>query len=220
MKKFVSMLLVLTMVLARAGSAMAACKVEKGWVEFTKDANAYNAARESKKTNNVVRKGSWAWCDRICGDFARVIVNEKEGIKRWFKCSALKNIEEGYIYVVWAKGGKDMSTSEGGIDKIKGIKGLRVKVTGHTNLRKDPGMQCKSQGVVEKCALLKVTGYVGRDDRLHYWNYEETGVFNWIQVCDKGRKLWVSANYVKQSIKGDIRLVRLYDDKGNFVRYL
>ncbi len=215
MKKLVSMLLVLTMVLALAGTAMAACNIEKGLVKFTKDANAYNAARESKKTNNVVRSGSIARCDRVCGDFARVIVNEKEGIKRWFKCSALKNVEEGELYVVWAKGGKDMSTPEGDIIKIPGIKGLYTKVTGHTNLRKGPGLQCKSQGVVEKCALLKLTGYIGRDDRLPegYSQYN-----NWVQVCHKGRRLWVSTDFLKMSRKGNAALLRLYDDKGNFVR--
>jgi hypothetical protein len=216
MKKAVSMLLVLTMVLALAGTAMAACKIEKGWVVFTKDANAYNAARESKKTNNVVREGSMARCDKVCGNFARLIVNENEQTKRWFKCSALKNVEEGFSYVVWSRGGKDMSASEGEIIKIKDIKGLRVKITGHTNLRKNPGMECKSQGVVEKCTLLKVTGYIGHDDRLH--GYEE--MYNWIQVCHKGRKLWVSTDFVKMSVKGNYRMVKLYDDKGVFVRYL
>ena len=53
MKKAVSMLLVLTMVLALAGTAMAACKIEKGWVVFTKDANSYNAAKESKKPSST-----------------------------------------------------------------------------------------------------------------------------------------------------------------------
>ena len=49
MKKFLSMLLVLTMVLAVAGGAMAACKFKKGdWVEFKCDANAYNAAKAAE----------------------------------------------------------------------------------------------------------------------------------------------------------------------------
>ena len=216
MKKFVSVLLVLTMVLALAGTAMAACKIEKGWVVFTKDANSYNAARASKKTNNVVQKGSIAWCDRVCGDYARLIVNEKEQTKRWFKCSALKNVEEGVTYVVWAKGGRKMSESEDKITWIEGIKGLYVKVIGHTNLRKNPGLECKSQGVVEKCDLLKVTGYIGRDDRLHGYS----GMYNWIQVCKKGKKLWVDTSFVKMSVKGNTRWVRLYNDKGEFVRFL
>ena len=204
MKKAVSMLLVLTMVLALAGTAMAACKIEKGWVVFTKDANAYNAARESKKTNNVVREGSMARCDKVCGNFARLIVNENEQTKRWFKCSALKNVEEGITYVVWSRGGKDMSASEGEIIKIKDIKGLRVKITGHTNLRKNPGMECKSQGVVEKGTLLKLNGYTGIDN---------VDVF-WFGVCYKGKKLFVCSDFLKHC--SDMAL-KLYDKDGNRV---
>ena len=80
-------------------SAMAACKITKNtWVFFCKDANAYTAARSSKKTNNVVQKGSHAWCDKVCGDYARVIVNEVDNTKRWFKVSALKEYEEADEY--------------------------------------------------------------------------------------------------------------------------
>ena len=221
MKKFVSMLLVLTMVLALAGTAMAASKINKEtWVIFAKDANAYTAARNSKKTNSVVQKGSVAWCDKVCGDFARVIVNEAENTKCWFQFSTLEEYkevnEDTSTYVVWAKGGHGMSTSVS-IRKISGVKGLKVKVTGHTNLRKDPGMECKSQGVVEKCALLKVTGYVGRDDRIN--DYIDRA-FNWIQVCHKGHRVWVSANFVKMSTIKYNRYVKLYNDKGEFVRYM
>jgi len=214
MKKFVSILLVLTMVLALAGTAMAACKITKNtWVFFCKDANAYTAARSSKKTNNVVQKGSHAWCDRVCGDYARVIVNVDDNTKRWFKVSTLKEYEEAdeypMTYVVWAKGGHGMSES---VDttKVSGLKGLYVKVTGHTNLRKDAGMECKSQGVVEKCTLLKCTGKVGYDNRYQ-------GIYNWIQVNHKCSKVWVSSNFVKRNHLG---YVKLYDCKGNLVRLM
>ena len=71
MKKFLSMLLVLTMVLAIAGGAMAACKFKKGdWVEFKCDSNAYDAAKSSKKTNNVVAKGSVAQVRCVSGKCA------------------------------------------------------------------------------------------------------------------------------------------------------
>ncbi len=214
MKKLISMLLVLTMVLALAGTAMAELKVTKNsWVFFEKDANAYTAARASKKTNNVVRSHSVAWCDRVCGDYARVIVNVLDNTKRWFKLSALKPYEEASdlttTFIVWAKGGHGMSESVDTVT-VKGLKGFYVKVTGHTNLRKNPGLENKSEGVVEKCTLLKCTGKIGYDDRYQ-------GFFNWIQIDRKCTKLWVSSNFVKVNRFG---YVKLYNSKGDFLNYL
>ena len=71
--------------------------------------------------------------------------------------------------------------------KVSGLKGLYVKVTGHTNLRKNPGMKFKSQGVVEKGDMLKLTGRYGYDDR---------GVA-WLEICKGGKKLWVSTMFVE-----------------------
>lgn len=214
MKKFVSMLLVLAMVLALTSTAMAACKFEKyDWVKFTKDANAYTAARVSKKTGSVVKAGSVAQIDKVCGDYVRLIVNYEAMTKRWFKSSALKVITIGCkTNVIWAKGGKGMSTSVSR-EWIDGIKGYYVKVTGHTNLRKTPGLECKSQGVVQKGALLKTTGYIGVDDRI-----DIPGAYNWVQVCYKGKKLWVSKNFLKTKSIGDISYVNLYTKDGKFVK--
>ena len=214
MKKFVTMLLVLAMVLALTSTAMAACKFEKyDWVKFTKDANANTAARASKKTGSVVKAGSVAQIDKVCGDYVRLIVNYEAMTKRWFKSSALKVITTGCkTNVIWAKGGKGMSTSVS-IEKINGIKGYYVKVTGHTNLRKNPGLECKSQGVVEKCTLLKTTGYIGADNRIII-----PGTYNWVQICYKGKKLWVSKNFLRTKRIGDISYVNLYTKDGEFVK--
>ena len=211
MKKLISMLLVLTMTLALASTAMAACNLERyDWVEFVKDANSYTAAKASKKTNNVVQKWSVAWCDRVCGDYARVIVNVVDNTKRWFKLSDLKVYEEASEYtrtcIVWAKGGHGMSESVN-MKRVSGLKGKYVKVTGHTNLRKDPGLECKSQGVVEKCTLLKCTGNTGYDNRYQ-------GIYNWIQVDHNCKKLWVSSYFVKTNRIG---YVKLYNSKGELV---
>ena len=76
MKKFLSALLVLTMVLAIAGSAMAASKFTLyKMVEFKCDSNAYNAAKDGKKTNNVVAKDSLAQVKGVCGDYVKLRVN-------------------------------------------------------------------------------------------------------------------------------------------------
>ena len=214
MKKLISMLLVLTMTLALASTAMAACNLERyDWVEFVKDANSYTAAKASKKTNNVVKAGSVAQVERVCGDYVRLIVNADAMTMCWFKSSALKEITSNRMtHVVWAKGGKGMSTSVS-MERIEGIKGYYVKVTGHTNLRKNPGLECKSQGVVEKCTLLKTTGYIGADNRIII-----PGTYNWVQVCYKGKKLWVSKNFLRTKRIGDISYVNLYTKEGKFVK--
>ena len=209
MKKFVSVLLVLTMVLAVATTAVAACNIKAGmWVEFKKDSPAYTAAKSSKKTNNVVAKGSFAQCDKVCGKYARLIVNSASDIKRWFKTEDLKQApEEGIEKVVWAKGGKGMSSKGYVYSSDKHLKGKYVKVSGHTNLRKTPSLHCKSQAVVEKCTMLKLTGRTGFDNR-HC---------EWFEVCYKGKKLWLSMWYIK--VKADGVAIQLYDKDGNKVDY-
>ena len=185
MKKFTAALLVLAMLLAVASTALAACDIKANmWVEFKKDSNSYTEAKSSKQTKNVVQKGSRAYCDKICGKYARLCVNVSANTWRWFKTADLKPTDKDWTKVVWAKGGKGMSSCQK--DRIynlpAGIKGLYVKVSGHTNLRKDPGLEHKSQGVVEKCDKLKLTGKYGYDNR----------GMAWLQVCVKGDKLWVS----------------------------
>ena len=186
MKKLISMLLVLTMTLALASTAMAACNLERyDWVEFVKDANFYTAAKASKKTNNVVKAGSVAQVERVCGDYVRLIVNADAMTMCWFKSSALKEITSNRMtHVVWAKGGKGMSTSVS-MERIEGIKGYYVKVTGHTNLRSFPGLERKSQGVVEKGDVLKYKGQIGWDNR----------GFAWYKIRKDGKTLWISENF-------------------------
>ena len=186
MKKLISMLLVLTMTLALASTAMAACNLERyDWVEFVKDANSYTAAKASKKTNNVVKAGSVAQVEKVCGDYVRLIVNADAMTMCWFKSSALKEITGNHMtHVVWAKGGKGMSTSVS-MERIEGIKGYYVKVTGHTNLRSFPGLERKSQGVVEKGDVLKYKGQIGWDNR----------GFAWYKIRKDGKTLWISENF-------------------------
>ena len=206
MKKFVSALLVLTMVLAVASAAVAACNIKAGmWVEFKKDSPAFTKAKSSKETNNVVAKGSRAKCDKVCGKYARLIVNSASNIKRWFKVADLKQASVEMERVIWAKGGKGMSTKRAISSVDMHLKGKYVKVSGHTNLRKSPSLHCASQGVVEKGKMLKLTGRTGFDDRHCLW----------FEVCYKGKKLWVSTNFLK--VRSNGYTIRFYDKDGNRV---
>jgi hypothetical protein len=196
------------MVLAVATTAVAACNIKAGmWVEFKKDSPAFTEAKSSKETNNVVAKGSRAKCDKVCGKYARLIVNSASNIKRWFKAADLKQASVEMERVIWAKGGKGMSSKTEISYADKHLKGKYVKVSGHTNLRKSPSLHCASQGVVEKGKMLKLTGRTGFDDRHCLW----------FEVCYKGKKLWLSMWYI-QTKPNDVA-IQLYDKDGNKVDY-
>ena len=196
----------MVMVLAVASVAMADSAIRKGMiVEFKRDSAAYMAARSSKKTNNVVKQGSRAECDKVCGSFARLIVNPASGIKRWFKTCDLKEATNTWTRVSWARGGKGMSDDVKDYQRFdSAFMGYYVKVTAHTNLRKTPSLHCKSQGVVEKCTLLKLNGYFGIDD---------VDIL-WLGVCYKGKNLFVCDSFVKHT--SDLAL-KFYDKDGNRV---
>jgi len=112
MKKLVAALLVLTMVLALTGTAMAGCKFKKGtWVKFTKNAYAYDAAKDSKKTSTIVRKGSFACVLDVKGGFAKIQLTpgySDDAVKSLGKLGNTKVVvldddgEELYHYTCWA----------------------------------------------------------------------------------------------------------------------
>lgn len=191
-KKAVAALLVLTMVLALAGTAMADGKLEGNMVEFKRDSAAYTDHKSGKQTKNVAQKGSWAMCEKVCGKYARLLVNAAgKGVYCWFKTSDLKLYKGNYtwIRVVWARGGRGMSHYEEGSvsDPLPALKHKKLKVIGHTHLRKHCGLDSKSRGVVRKGDRLKMTGRVGEDDR----------AIGWLEVWYKGKKRWISQYFVE-----------------------
>ncbi len=190
MKKLISMLLVLSVVLALAGSALAACDFKKGqYVVFKCDSAAYNAPKASKKTNNVVIKGSAAQVLCVRGKYVKLLVNRVANIEKWFKACDLKAADTDVILVIWAKGGKGMSFKAGKILTDKQLLHGTVTVIGHTNLRKTPSLHKKSQGVVEKGKCLKLTGRFAADDRKVIW----------LEVKDKCQKYWISQPFTNLS---------------------
>ena len=188
MKRFVAALLVLTMIFALSTAAMASCKFAEGdWVVLKKDATAYTAAKSSKETKSVAEKGSMTQVVKVCGDYVKVKLSDFNDKTTYFKKSDLEHYtgkETPYVLIFWVKGGKGMSScTDWIIDYYPEM--TKVKVTGHTNLRKNPGMKCKSQGVVEKGDVLKYKGKLGYDDR---------GV-GWYKICKSGKILWISHHF-------------------------
>ncbi len=156
---------------------------------FKCDSAAYNAPKASKKTNNVVIKGSAAQVLCVRGKYVKLLVNRVANIEKWFKACDLKAADTDVILVIWAKGGKGMSFKAGKILTDKRLLHGTVTVIGHTNLRKTPSLHKKSQGVVEKGKCLKLTGRFAADDRKVIW----------LEVKDKCQKYWISQPFTNLS---------------------
>lgn len=122
MKKIVAALLVLTMVLALTGSAMAGCKFPEGkWVEFKKNAPVYNCV-DGKAKKAIVHKGSTSQVvENYKDEWVKLYIDDI-GTTRWFKTDALKGwkgkkvkMDDGtcvylqFVRVTYAQGGVGMS---------------------------------------------------------------------------------------------------------------
>lgn len=107
MKKLIAALLVLTMVLALTGTAMADCKFKVGdTAKFIKNATAYTGPHNYNSTDTIVRKGSWAEVICVKGDWVKLrlvpeaVYTYVDGVEKiiynddiptaWFKASDLK----------------------------------------------------------------------------------------------------------------------------------
>lgn len=191
MKRIVAALLVLTMIFGLSATAMAASKsfVKGDWVVLRRNATAYNAPKSSKATASVAEKGSVAKVVNQYGDFVKVKVTAQKTSKitTYFRKSDLKRYNgesDPSILVYWIRGGRGMSTSlDWIIDYYPEM--TKVKVTGHTNLRKTNGFELRSLGAVEKGDVLKYLGKMGYDDR---------GV-GWLKVRKNGKTMWLSVHF-------------------------
>ena len=210
MKKLVAALLVLTMVLALAGSAMASCKFKVGdCVKFTKNTTAYEH-KGGKATSTIVRKGSYALVKCVSGNWVELYLDALDEEKtRWFKTDNLvvdnkgKKIGEDvyfYIYVVYSQGGVGMSSelyvfddndpvNEDDFDnfRISDDCYKHVKATAKVWLHKESSLK-KNYGVA-----------LHNGDKVSYrrkWGYDSRFMI-FYGVKYKGKCLWVSSNYSK-----------------------
>ena len=130
-KRTVAALLVLTLVLALTGSAMAGCKIKvNDFVKFVKNSNCYAGPKASTKWDDletVIRKGSIVKVVGTKGSWVRVQLTPAfdncklgntysivDGVKYyffgcWVKEDVLKVCDKDYIDVTFANGGVRMS---------------------------------------------------------------------------------------------------------------
>ena len=210
MKKLVAALLVLTMVLALAGTAMASSKFSVGdCVRFTKNTVAYHH-KDGKASHTIVRKDSYALVKTVSGNWVELYLNPIDyTVTRWFKTDNLKVDNKGkelgddtyfYIYVVYSQGGIGKSHelyvfddtdpySEYDFDnfRISPDSYKHVKATATVWLHKESSLS-KNYGAA-----------LHNGDKVSYrrkWGYDDRFII-FYGVKYKGKNLWVSSAYSK-----------------------
>lgn len=200
MKKIIAALLVLTMVLALTGTAMAGCKIKAGdYVKFTKNATAYTAPRDSKKTSDpetIVSKGSIAFVVETKGDWVHLrlshfAVIDSYVVLGWFKSDAVKvsapNKITGDVLVRYSNGGNGYSKAIPGEIYRDYIDKDHVQATAKVWLHKEPSLSKSYGKALKKDQKVRYRHLIGFDDR---------GV-GFYGVRYEGKCLWVSSLYSK-----------------------
>ena len=202
MKKLVAALLVLSMMLTLCGEAMAEAKFTKDqaaeglFIEFTGTARGYKDHSTKNPSKITVKKGSVGLLDEIYGSkWAKVVITDGtmnslgKDKALWFNTDylkAAKDQENAFIACIFSSGGDNMSMKDYKTT-LEALKGKKIVTTGRANLRKTGSLQGKSQAVVEKGTKLTCTGGIAFDSR----------TMGFFQVKYNGKKLWVSAGYIK-----------------------
>lgn len=215
MKKLVAALLVLTLVLALTGSAMASCKFSiHEYVKFTKNAHAYSDTRDSKKTDTIVSKGSIGCVEGVYGNWVRVRLTPygTDGNficpdygscwTGWFKSGDLKSSKaavNGDVLVRFSEGGKGLSKpglldedgfyyfKDKGVTRISDDCYKKVQATAKVWLHKTPSLSNSYRKALRKDEKVKYRRVYSFDDR---------GVC-FYGVRYSGKCLWVSSLYSK-----------------------
>lgn len=207
MKKLVAALLVLTMVLALVGSAMAECKFEIGdCVRFTKNTVAYNH-RGGKATSTIVRKGSLAVISRVCDNWVELVL-DYTGNTRWFKTDNLKVTTKGkyvpevgetlYIYVTYAQGGVGksielMTFDDADPKEENDINNWRISADCYKHVEAKASVWLHKESSLNK----NYGAALHKGDKVTYrrkWGMDSRFV-KFYGVRYKGKCLWVSSRY-------------------------
>jgi hypothetical protein len=215
MKRLVAALLVLTMVLALTGTAMADCKFKDGDIaKFVKNAVAYTGPHNYNDTSTIVRKGSWAEVICVKGDWIKLRLVPKEvyvdGVPlpndriptAWFKSSDLKvipprmwrvyvngvQVAQSRYHVVFCQGGKDMSwpIPNAIIGNIEMDK-CHVKATAKVWVRKTHALRQNTGKALHDGDVVKFRHQIGFDTRL----------IPFYSIRYEGKCRWVSSEYSK-----------------------
>lgn len=215
MKKLIAALLVMTMVLALAGSAMAENICVGDFVKFTKNGYAYSEPKAYKKVSDpevIVRKGSFAKAIAKKGDYVFLqltpgYLDEDLGNTYevatglwawgyWFKTDVLDTIKKEsnkYISVVFGNGGNGKSKvvreniPDAGDFQLTDSSKKHVKATAKVWMHYNASLS-RSYGRA-----------LHKDDKVTYrrvYGIDTRGTFFW-GIKYKGKCLYVSGAYSK-----------------------
>jgi len=200
MKKLVAALLVLTMVLAVSGAAMASAKYDFGdYVKFVKNAYAYTAPRESKKTSGpevIVSKGSIACVVDVEGDWVQLRLSHIDVIDSyvvvgWFKASTVKasaaDDVTGDVLVRYSNGGNSYSKAIPGAVVYDDTSKDHVKAEAKVWMHYEPSLSNSYGKALHKGDKVKYRHLIGMDDRY----------VPFYGIRYSGKNLWVSCLYTK-----------------------
>ena len=215
MKKIVSVILVLTLVLAMTGTAMAGCKYKVGqYVKFVKNANCYRKPTSSSKWKDpetIVHKGSVARVIEVRGSWVAVqltpVVEDirggntavvgDDGVTRyfwgcWVKDSVLGTTSDDYIHVTFSNGGVGKSLPlvdipDSGETRISDECYRHVKATAKVWMHKTPSLSNNYGRALHKGDVVKYRRKYGADSRGQVF----------YGIWYKGNCLWVSSMYSK-----------------------
>jgi hypothetical protein len=215
MKKLIAALLVMTMVLALAGSAMAEHICVGDFVKFTKNGYAYSEPKAYKKVSDpevIVTKGSVAYVIAKKGDYVFLqltpgYLTEDLGNTYevatglwawgyWFKKSVLDTVKKDYhkeIKVVFGNGGNGKSKVLGknipdaGLTQLTDSCKKHVKATAKVWMHYNPSLSSSYGRALHK------------DDKVTYrrvYGMDTRGQLFW-GIKYKGKCLYVSGAYSK-----------------------
>lgn len=212
MKKLIAALLVMTMVLALAGSAMAETICVGDYVKFTKNGYAYSEPKAYKKVSDpevIVRKGSVAYVIAKKGDYVFLqltpgYLNEDLGNTYevatglwawgyWFKKDVLDTVKKDYhkyISVVFGNGGNGKSkpdTQFGIVKDTVNTNKCHVKATAKVWMHYTPSLSNSYGKALHKDDKVKYRHVIGLDTR---------GI-PFYGIRYSGKNLFVSSAYSK-----------------------
>lgn len=215
MKKLIAALLIMTMVLALAGSALAEHICVDDYVKFTKNGYAYSEPKAYKKVSDpevIVRKGSFAKVVAKKGDYVFLqltpaYLDEDLGNTYevatglwawgyWFKTDVLDTIKKDsnkYIAVVFGNGGNGKSK----------VVSQNIPDAGETQINDSSKKHVKATAKVWMHYNASLSRSYGRalhkDDKVTYrrvYGFDTRGCIFW-GIKYKGKCLYVSGAYSK-----------------------
>lgn len=205
MKKLVAALLLMSMVLALASTALAYTDVEKDeYVLFKGSAYGYkkiwnNYGHQKDLSAVVLRKGSIAHVVAQKGDWYKIEIPPRKlgGSTEYvyFNKKYTSKTASTEVFLIYSTAGtRGGSGDELYNDYVSAIKGTKIKTSGATKLYKSGSLKSKVIQSLKKGKTVKLTGFVARDARKNtYFNVKYNGKSGYVPAnrLDRTDVYWI-----------------------------